>query len=225
MFSRYIRAFEVGSKPTGVKYDVALRFKSLRNGPVIRNRLRLPHPVRTDIRVAVICPPESKYAEKALANGASIVGEESIFEAVQEGRIEFDRLICQTDSLAKLNKAGLGRILGPRGLMPSTKVGTVVKDPGSMLRDMMAGAEYKERLGTIRMAIGQLGFTPEQMQKNIKTFIEAVKKDMGRLGERSPKEMAEVILSSTNGPGIPLSGEFQSLAPGAITPQELAQVS
>jgi large subunit ribosomal protein L1 len=109
--------------------------------------------------------------------------------------------------------------------MPSTKVGTVVKDPGSMLRDMMAGAEYKERLGTIRMAIGQLGFTPEQMQRNMKAFIEAVKKDMGRLGERSPKEMAEVILSSTNGPGIPLSGEFQSLTPGAITPQELAQVS
>lgn len=220
---RYIRAFEVGNKPTQVKYDLALRLKSLRNGPVIRNRLRLPHPVRTDIKVAVICPADSKYAEKALANGASLVGEENIFEAVQEGRIEFDRLICQTDSLAKMNKAGLGRILGPRGLMPSTKVGTVVKDPGSMLRDMMAGAEYKERLGTIRMAIGQLGFTPEQMQKNIKAFIEAVKKDMGRLGEKSPKEMAEIILSSTNGPGLPLSGEYQTLGAAGVTPQTLVQ--
>lgn len=222
MMIRYIRAFEVGNKSTKVKYDLALRFKTLKNGPVVKNRLRLPHPVRTDIRVAVICPADSKHAEKALASGASLVGEAEIIEAVQEGRIEFDRLICQTDSLTKLQKAGVARILGPRGLMPSLKLGTVVKDPASMLRDMMSGAEYKERLGTVRMAIGQLGFTPEQMQKNIKTLIDAVKKDMGRVGEKSPKEIAEIILSSTNGPGIPLSGDFQSMTPEGVTPQQLA---
>lgn len=219
--SRYIRAFEVGNKPTAVKYDLALRFKTLKNGPVIRNRLRLPHPVRTDVRIAVICPPDSKIAEQALAAGASMVGEESIFEAVQEGRIEFDRCICQTDSLDKMNKAGMGRILGPRGMMPSLKMGTVVKDPAGMLRDLMSGAEYRERLGSIRMAIGQLGFTPEQMQKNIKIFIEHVKKDMAHLNDRVSKEMVEVILSSTNAPGFPLNGEFQSLG-GGITSQELS---
>ncbi|TVY83727.1 50S ribosomal protein L1, partial [Lachnellula suecica] len=117
-----IRAWEVGQKPTSVKYELALKLKSLKNGPVVRNRLRLPHPVKTDIRVCVICPPDSKYAEAAKAAGAVFVGEEDVFEAVKAGKIEFDRCLCQTDSLAKLNKSGIARILGPRGLMPSSKL-------------------------------------------------------------------------------------------------------
>jgi large subunit ribosomal protein L1 len=198
-----------------------IKLKSLKNGPVIRNRLRLPHPVKTDLRICVICPPDSKYAETARAAGAALVGEEEIFEAVKDGRIEFDRMLCQTDSLAKMNKAGLGRILGPRGLMPSTKLGTVVKDPGLVIKDLVGGAEYRERLGVIRMAVGQLGFTPEEMQRNIKSFIEALKKDMSQLSDRIHKEMVEVVLSSTHGPGFTLSGEFQD-PESNITPRELS---
>ncbi|KAG4411498.1 hypothetical protein IFR04_015372 [Cadophora malorum] len=218
---RYIRAFEVGQKPTSVKYEMHLKFKSLKNGPVVRNRLRLPHPVKTDVRICVICPPDSKYAKEAISAGATLVGEEEIFEAVKDGRIEFDRCICQTDSLDKMNKAGLGRFLGPKGLMPSTKLGTVVKDPAAMLKDLIGGAEYRERLGVVRMAVGQLGFTPEEMQRNIKAFIEAVKKDMANLSDKINKELAEVVLSSTNAPGFPLNGEFRSLD-SEITPRDLS---
>jgi large subunit ribosomal protein L1 len=221
MSARYIRAFEVGQKPTSVKYEMAIKLKSLKNGPVVRNRLRLPHPVRTDIRICVICPPDSKYAEAARAAGASLVGEEDIFEAVKDGKIEFDRCICQTDSLDKMNKAGLGRFLGPKGLMPSTKLGTVVKDPAAVLKDLIGGAEYRERLGVIRMAIGQLGFTPEEMRRNIKAFIEAVKKDIAHLSDKINKELAEVVLSSTHAPGFPLSGEFIS-HDSSITPRDLS---
>ncbi len=188
-----------------------IKFKSLKNGPVVRNRLRLPHPVKTDLRICVICPSDSKYAEQAKAAGATLVGEEEIFEAVKDGRIEFDRCLCQTDSLDKLNKAGLGRYLGPRGLMPSTKLGTVVKDPAAVLQDLIGGAEYRERLGVVRMAVGQLGFTPEEMQRNVKAFIDAVKKDMAHLSDKVNKELAEVVLSSTNAPGFPLNGEVKSL--------------
>lgn len=198
-----------------------VRFKSLKNGPVVRNRLRLPHPVKTDVRICVICPPDSKYAEQARAAGASLVGEEAIFEAVKDGKIEFDRCICQTDSLDKMNKAGLGRVLGPRGLMPSTKLGTVVKDPASVLKDMIGGAEYRERLGVVRMAIGQLGFTPEEMQRNIKTFIEHVKRDLAHLSDRINKELSEVVLSSTHSPGFPLSGQFTKLD-SSVTSRELS---
>lgn len=200
---------------------MAIKLKSLKNGPVIRNRLRLPHPVKTDVRICVICPPDSKYAETARAAGASLVGEDDIFEAIKDGRIEFDRCLCQTDSLAKMNKAGLGRILGPRGLMPSTKLGTVVKDPGLVIKDLVGGAEYRERLGVIRMAVGQLGFTPEEMQRNVKTFVEALKKDMAQLSDRIHKEMVEVVLSSTHGPGFTLNGEFQD-PKSNITPRELS---
>ena len=219
--SRYIRAFEVGRPPTSAKYELHLKLKSLKNGPVIRNRMRLPHPVKTDIRICVICPPNSKYAEAARAAGASLVGEEEIFEAVKDGRIEFDRCICQNDSLAKLNKAGLGRILGPRGLMPSAKTGTVVKDPASVVKELVGGSEYRERLGVVRLAIGQLGFTPEEIQRNIKAFMDSVKKDMTQLSDKISKEVAEVVLSSTNAPGFSLNGTFKSVS-SSITPRELS---
>ena len=221
MFCRYIRAVEVGQKPTQVKYEIAIRLKTQKNGPVVRNRLRLPHPVKTDIRVCVICPPDSKYADAARAAGASLVGEDEIFEAVKAGRVEFDRCICQTDSFPALNKAGLGRILGPKGLMPSPKLGTVVKDPSLLVKDFTGGAEYRERVGVIRIAVGQLAFTPEQLAKNIKTVLESVKKDMANLNDKINKEIAEVVLSSTHGPGFILNGDFRD--PNSDTnPKDLA---
>ncbi|KAI9771055.1 MAG: mitochondrial 54S ribosomal protein mrpl1 [Geoglossum umbratile] len=205
----YIRAFEVGRPPTSSKYEIHLKLRTAKNGPVVRNRLRLPHPVKTDLRICVICPPGSKHAAAALKHGATLVGEEEVFDAVKAGRIEFDRCLCHVDSLAKLNKAGLGRLLGPKGLMPSAKLGTVIRDAGGSVREMVGGSEYRERLGVIRMAIGQLGFSPEEMQKNIRMFIESVKKDAAQLSDRITKEIHEVVLSSTNAPGFSLNGDFR----------------
>lgn len=183
--------------------------------------MRLPHPVKTDLRICVICPPDSKYEESSRAAGAFLVGEEEVFEAVKNGKIEFDRCICQTDSLAKMNKAGLGKILGPRGLMPSAKTGTVTKDPASTVRELVGGSEYRERLGVVRMAIGQLGFTPEELQRNIRAFMEALKKDMAQLSDRISKEVAEVVLSSTKSPGFSLNGTFMG-ATSSITSRDLS---
>lgn len=189
----YLRAAEVGRAPTSSKYELHLRLKTLKNGPVVRNRIQLPHPVKTDLRICVICPPDSNIAAAARKAGASLVGEDAIFDAVKDGRIEFDRCICHADSLAKMNKAGLGRILGPRGLMPSAKVGTVVKDVSASVQDMIGASEYRERLGVIRMAVGQLGMTPEELSRNIKTFIENVKKDMAAMSDRIAKDVHEVV--------------------------------
>lgn len=179
---------------------------------MVRNRLLLPHPVHTDLRIAVICPSDSAHARAAKAAGAHLVGEEEIFDAVKAGRIEFERCICQQDSLAKLGKSGVARILGPRGLMPSAKLGTVVKDVGSAVRGLAGGSEYRERMGVVRMAIGQLGFTPEEMQSNIRVFIEGLKKDIGVLSDRISKDIHEVVLSSTHGPGLSLNGELRGPA-------------
>ncbi len=204
--SRYIRAFEVGRPPTSSKYEMHLKLRTLKNGPVVRNRLRLPHPVKTDLRICVICPSDSKHAQAAKNAGATLVGEEEIFEAVKSGRIEFDRCICQTDSLQKLNKAGLGRVLGPKGLMPSAKTGTVVKDVGASVKEMVGGSEYRERLGVVRMAVGQLGFTPEEMQRNIKAFVENVKKDMAQLSDKISKEIHEVVSRLKTYISVPITG-------------------
>ncbi|KAL8814481.1 MAG: hypothetical protein Q9223_006299 [Gallowayella weberi] len=207
---RYIQAFEVGRPPNSPKYDLAVRLRTIKNGPIVRNRLRLPHAVNTSLRICVICPPDSKHAEVARKAGASVVGEETVFDAVKEGRIEFDRCICHLDSAAKMNKAGIGRILGPRGLMPSTRFGTVVENVGASVKSLVGGSEYRERNGVLRMAIGQLGFTPEEMQTNIKAFMTEVKKDIGLLSETITKEIHEVVLSSTNAPGFTLNGDFKS---------------
>lgn len=160
---------------------------------MVRNRIRLPHPVKTDLRIAVICDPNSSVATAAKKAGATLVGEEAIFDAVKEGRIEFDRCLCHQDSLAKMNKAALGRILGPKGLMPSAKTGTVVKDVSASVQDMVGASEYRERLGVIRMAIGQLGMTPEELSRNIRSFIENVKKDMAGMSDRIAKDIHEVV--------------------------------
>ncbi|KAL8632932.1 hypothetical protein Q9189_001340 [Teloschistes chrysophthalmus] len=217
---RYIRAFEVGRPPTSPKYDLAVKFRTVKNGPVVRNRLRLPHAVNTSIRICVICPPDSKHAEAAKKAGATVVGEETVFDAVKEGRIEFDRCLCHQESSGKMNKAGLGRILGPRGLMPSAKFGTIVKDTGAAVKGLIGGSEYRERNGVLRLAIGQLGFTPEEMQANIKSFMTEVKKDLNLLSDSVNKEIHEVVLSSTNSPGFTLNGEFRG--PNSPSPQDLS---
>lgn len=194
--ARYIRAFEVGRDGSSVKYDIAVRLRSLKNGPVVRNRIRLPHPVKTDLRICVICPPGSKAAAEAKAAGATLVGEDEIIAQIKEGIVEFERCICHPDSLPKMNKAQLGRILGPKGLMPSTKLGTVVSNVGATVKNMVGASEYRERDATVRLAIGQLKFTPEELQKNIKMFMETLKKDLAQLQDRITKEVHEVVSTS-----------------------------
>ena len=193
MNPRYIRAFEVGRAPTSSKYEVHIALKTVKNGPVIRNRLRLPHAVDTSQRICVICPPKSPIAAAAIKAGATLVGEDTIFDAVKDGRIEFERCICHVDSVQAMNKAGLGRVLGPKGLMPSAKTGTIVKDVAASIREMIGGSEYRERLGVVRMAIGQLGFTPEEVKTNIKVFMDNLKKDMAQLSDKVDKQIHEVV--------------------------------
>lgn len=145
------------------------------------------------MRIAVVCDPDSKAGRAAKQAGAVLVGEDTLFEAVKAGRIEFDRLLCHQDSLQALSKAGIARILGPRGLMPSAKTGSVVKDVGKAVQDLVGGSEYRERMGVVRMAIGQLGFTPEEMQRNIKSFMENIKKECATISDRMAKDVHEVV--------------------------------
>ena len=213
MRSRYIRAFEVGRPPTVPKYECAVKLRTKRDGPVLRNQIRLPHSVKSDIKIAVICPPDSPAARQAREAGAALVGEEEVFEVVKTGKIDFDRCIAKPESLPKINKEGLGRILGPRGLMPSAKLGTVVDNVASAVRTMLGGSMYRERQGVVRLAIGQLGYAPEQLRDNLKAFVTQLKRDAASLGESGQavtKEIYEVVLSSTNSPGFSLNGDFKS---------------
>ncbi|KAK7510460.1 mitochondrial 54S ribosomal protein uL1m [Phyllosticta citriasiana] len=208
---RYLRAFEIRYPDVNGRYELHVRFRTERSGPAIRNRMRLPHPVKVDIRICVIAARDSPAGQAALKAGAVVVGEEEVFEAVHAGKIDFDRCLAHADSMPKLLKANVARILGPRGLMPSAKMNTVVKDAkdvAAAVGDMVGGTEYRERVGVVRMAIGNMDFTPDMLSANIKKFLENVKSDLAKIPDNYHKSIHEVVLSSTRGPGFSLTGEI-----------------
>lgn len=125
--------------------------------------------------------------------GAAIVGEDDLIASIKAGEINFDRFLCVRQSAAKLNTAGIGRILGPKGLMPSVKQGTVIDDIVRAVKGLVGGSEYREKLGVIRLAIGQLAFSPEELQQNIKALMTNVNKDAGRMSDKIAKEIHEVV--------------------------------
>lgn len=132
-------------------------------------------------------------ADLARSAGASIVGEEGLLENIKAGEINFDRLLCVRQSAQKLNLSGVGRILGPKGLMPNNKQGTIIDDIARSVRGMVGATEYRERMGVVRLSIGQLSFSPEELQNNIKALMDNVKKDMARLNHQVTKEIHEVV--------------------------------
>lgn len=121
------------------------------------------------------------------------MGEEEVFELVKAGKIDFERCIAHPDSLQKIAKAGLPRILGPRGLMPNIKLGTVVENPANAIRTLLGGSMYRERDGVVQMSVGQLGLSPEQLRDNIQAFLGKMKEDAGKLSHLISKQIAEVV--------------------------------
>lgn len=190
---------------------------------MLRNRIQLPHPVKSDIRIGVVCREDSQMAADARALGAVAVGEASLFEAIRAGNIDFNRLICHTESMAKLNSAGVARILGPRGLMPNLKMRTITNDVKSLMRELAGADNYRERSGVLRLAVGQLGFTPQMVADNVKALMTQAKRDMARMEDELEKDVDEVVLSSTHSPGFSLNGGFNP-TDDKITPAHLATI-
>ncbi|KAK6523878.1 mitochondrial 54S ribosomal protein mrpl1 [Arthrobotrys megalospora] len=205
---RYIRAFEVGNDLRQAKYDLAVKIYTLKHGAAVKNRIQLPKAVNTDVRICVFA--EGKKAEAAREAGAVVVGTKEVWEQIKEGVINFDRVICASDVFQAFQKTGLGRVLGPRGLMPSARTGTVVTNPAAIISAMVGASEYRERQGVVRIAIGQLGFTPDELRDNIKVFMDQLAKDLARI-EDFDKRINEVVLSSTHSPSFSLSGEFRDI--------------
>ncbi|KAI0535149.1 50S ribosomal protein L1 [Xylaria digitata] len=220
---RYLRAAEVGRPPSAATYELALKIRTIKNGPVLRDRIRLPYPVKNDTRIAVICKENSGAAHEARNAGAVAFGEESLFEMIKANanKLPFNRLICHVDSEPALKKANLGRILGPKGLMPSIKTNTITKSVVSMMHDMVGAENYREKIGAIRMPIGNIQFTPKQLSENIKVMVNSVKSNIQVLEDRVKKDLIEVVLTSTNGPGFSLNGAVAS-TDDKITPAHLS---
>ena len=165
---------------------------------MVRGVVSLPNGTGRSVRVAVFARGDK--AEEAKAAGADIVGAEDLVEIVQKGTIDFDRCIATPDMMPLVGR--LGKVLGPRGLMPNPKVGTVTNDVASAVRDAKGGAvEFRvEKAGIIQAGIGKASFDEKALVANIKAFTDAVQKS--RPAGAKGTFVQRVAISSTMGPGV-----------------------
>jgi large subunit ribosomal protein L1 len=164
----------------------------------VRGVVSLPNGTGRTARVAVFA--RDKKADEARAAGADIVGAEDLMETIQGGKIDFDRLIATPDMMALVGR--LGKVLGPRGLMPNPKVGTVTMDVTKAVNDAKGGAvEFRvEKAGIIQAGVGKASFSEAQILQNVKAFIDAVAK--AKPPGAKGTYVRKVALSSTMGPGV-----------------------
>jgi len=167
---------------------------------MVRGTVSLPHGTGKSLRVAVFAKGD-KIAE-AEAAGADLVGGDDLAEKVQKGEIDFDRCIATPDMMAVVGK--LGKILGPKGLMPNPKLGTVTPDVAGAVKAAKAGQiEFRvEKAGIIHAGVGKASFSEDALEENVTAFVDAIAK--AKPSGAKGTYMKKVSLSSTMGPGLRL---------------------
>jgi large subunit ribosomal protein L1 len=165
---------------------------------MVRGVVNLPNGTGRTLRVAVFA--RGAKADEAKAAGADIVGAEELVTAVQGGTIDFDRCIATPDMMPLVGR--LGKVLGPRGLMPNPKVGTVTMDVAAAVAASKGGAvEFRvEKAGIIQGSVGKASFGEEKLAENIVAFVDAVVK--AKPAGAKGTYLQRVALSSTMGPGV-----------------------
>ncbi|OFW26133.1 MAG: 50S ribosomal protein L1 [Acidobacteria bacterium RIFCSPLOWO2_02_FULL_59_13] len=180
--------------------DVAvnLGIDAKKSDQIVRGSVVLPAGIGKTVRVAVFAQGDKAAAAKAA--GADIVGLDDLAENVKAGKIEFDVAIASPDTMRVVGQ--LGQILGPRGLMPNPKVGTVTVDVAAAVKNAKAGqVQYRtDKGGIVQCSIGRASFTPEQLQQNLAALVDALNK--AKPAASKGVYLRKVSLSSTMGPGV-----------------------
>ena len=168
---------------------------------MVRGVVALPHGTGKTMRVAVFAKGDK--AKEAQDAGADLVGAEDLAEKINGGEMGFDRVIATPDMMGVVGR--LGKVLGPRGLMPNPKLGTVTADVKNAVKNAKAGeVQFRvEKAGVVHAGIGKASFTAQQLQDNVKAFVDAIvkAKPAGAKGNYIKK----VSVSSTMGPGIKIN--------------------
>mgnify|MGYP001277489753 FL=1 len=190
----------------GVKFDetveiaVNLGVDPRHADQMVRGMVSLPNGTGRSVRIAVFCKEDNM--EVAKEAGADIVGGEDLAERVQQGEIDFDRCVATPDMMAVVGK--LGKVLGPRGLMPNPKLGTVTKDIAEAVKAAKGGqVEFRvEKAGVIHAGVGKASFSEDALTENVSAFIDALNK--AKPSGAKGTYMKKVALSTTMGPGVKL---------------------
>lgn len=176
---------------------------------MVRGVVALPNGTGRTVRVGVFA--KGAKAEEAKKAGADVVGAEELFEIVNKGTIDFDRCIATPDMMGLVGR--LGKVLGPRGMMPNPKVGTVTMDVTAAIKAAKGGAvEFRvEKAGIIQAGVGKASFSDEQISQNIRAFVDAVVK--AKPAAAKGTYVKKLSISSSMGPGLKLDLASVTAAP------------
>ena len=200
-------AFELVKKIATAKFDetveaaVSLGVDPRKSDQMIRGSVSLPHGTGKEIRVLVLCKPAKE--DEARSAGADMVGLEDYIEKIQSGWAEMDVVVATPDVMSMVGK--VGKILGPRGLMPNPKVGTVTFDIGPAVKELKAGriSFRVDKTANIHLGIGKASFEPNKLMENFETIIRTL------IRMRPPSAKGQYLksasITTTMGPGIKLS--------------------
>ena len=195
-------AKETSSDKYDATIDVAMRLSvdPRKADQLVRGTVNLPHGTGKTVRVAVFA--EGENATKAQEAGADIVGTDELIEQINAGHLNFDVAIATPDQMAKVGR--VARVLGPRGLMPNPKTGTVTPDVAKAVQDSKGGkiAFRVDKASNLHAIIGKASFTPEQLAENYGALLDEVI----RLKPASAKGiyLKKITVSATQGPGVPV---------------------
>ncbi len=193
---------EVSSVKFSEAIDVAVNLgvDAKKSDQVVRGATTLPHGTGSEVRVAVFAQGDN--AEKAKAAGADIVGMDDLAESIKGGNLDFDVVIAEPAAMRVVGQ--LGTVLGPRGLMPNPKTGTVTPDVETAVKNAKAGqVRYRiDKNGIIHGAIGKISFEPNAIKENLEALIADLQK--GKPSAAKGIYLKKMTLSSTMGPGLVL---------------------
>jgi len=167
---------------------------------MVRGTVVLPHGTGKKVRIAVFAKGEK--AKEAIDAGADYVGAEDLVEKINGGWLDFDKAVATPDLMGMVGK--LGKVLGPRGLMPNPKTGTVTFDIGKAIKEIAAGkVDYKvEKAGVVHVPIGKISFDRKKLNENARTVLDAIIK--AKPSTSKGKYVKKISISSTMGVGIPV---------------------
>ncbi len=197
-------ALNLVKKAATAKFDesidvaVNLGIDAKKSDQTVRGSVVLPAGIGKSVRVAVFAQGDRALAAKAA--GADIVGMDDLAESIKGGKLDFDVVIASPDAMRVVGQ--LGQILGPRGLMPNPKVGTVAQDVATAVKNAKAGqVQYRaDKAGVVQCTIGRASFTPEQLSENLAALIEALNKSKPSTSKGI--YLRKLSVSSTMGPGV-----------------------
>jgi large subunit ribosomal protein L1 len=197
-------AMALAKECTYTKFDesvdivVMLGVDPKRSDQMVRGSVPLPHGTGKTVRVLAFAKGEKE--REAMDAGADYSGGDELVAKIQGGWMDFDRVVATPDMMGSVGK--LGKLLGPRGLMPNPKVGTVTMDVGKAIKEIKAGkVEFRvEKAGIVHVGIGKASFEPKQLTENAAAVIEALQK--AKPATSKGKYMKKICVSTTMGPGI-----------------------